>query len=153
MAILLKCKTDFAVLLVGAQTGEGPMRFFVGDPKHPGIVFRVQPATGLNEQFIGELGHLVGQPIDGRYLDVEQAFQNPVVLANGEAATLFLAKWQPNTATVDFSSWVTMPYLLRQMPKDRNRLGYLKAWQVLTGALSESTKAVDLLDILDVKLH
>ena len=49
---------------------------------------------------------------------------------------------------ISWQEWSTLPVLIRNMPKDRNRLAYLKAWQVLTGALEESTKALDVHEVV-----
>jgi hypothetical protein len=40
-----------------------------------------------------------------------------------------------------------MPEILRAMPADRNRVTYMKALQVFSGALEEQTKALDLEEV------
>ena len=151
MSLILKCPTEYAVLLVGQPQGEKPMRFPLGDEITPSLVVKANTSISINEQLIEAAAKALNLSITGQQLEIEQKFHNPLNTAIGDKATLYLGTLSADVA-IDTKDWVTMPELLRMLPKDRNRLSYVKAWQVLTGALSESTKAVDILDVLDPKL-
>lgn len=151
MSLLIKCPTEFAVLFVGADSGTPPLMFPVIDQALPGISFRVDSRLGINEQLLTALSNFSGQTVHGDGFDVDQRFTATVNLSGGDSATLYLARWRLPPGEFDLSSWQTMPEILRNMPKDRNRIGYVKAWQVLTGALSESTKAIDIRDIFPLR--
>lgn len=140
------CKTSVAILLAAIPDERDLMHFpqsatsFAG---LPGLTFDVSPGMPINIQLMEQLWAHLGEKIKG--VDIIQAFVDEVRLPDGRAATVYLAT--VNGRRTLTSGAPTMPEILRQMPKDRNRLAYLKAWQVLTGSLTLNTKAVELEEI------
>jgi hypothetical protein len=49
---------------------------------------------------------------------------------------------------VDRPDMITVPELLRRLPANRQRLPYLKAWQILMGGLEQSSKVISVEDAL-----
>jgi len=142
----LKANTPYALLMVGCHFTEGPIRFPNDDSELPGILVKLDEGLSVNELLIAGAQKILGDTIDGKSLDIHQEFSSPLELKDGEAATLYLATIE---AKYDMGSkeWKTMPELIREMPKDRGRLAYLRAWQVLGGGLNEDVKAFDVEDL------
>jgi hypothetical protein len=140
------CKTPKAIVLVGCESEEGPMRFPTEGGELPGLHIDVDSSQPINEQLIKRVVAYLALPRLSGHVEINQDFSD--VLDNqGVPTTLFLATIHARHASGKLE-WPTMPTLLRGMPSDRRRLPYLKAWQVLTGALSANTKAIDLEEAL-----
>lgn len=142
----LFCKTARAVLLLGCEAEHGPMRFPSESSELPGLVVKVIPRAPITEQLIEKASGFLGSKDLSRHVAVNQDFSDTIRIGE-EDITLYVGTIEAQHQTAQLT-WNTMPTLLRAMPKDRRRLPYLKAWQVLTGALSENVKAVDLEDAL-----
>jgi hypothetical protein len=123
------------------------MRFPQNGGALPGLVLEVAGGLPINVQLIELLWTHLGERIKG--VDVTQAFSGEVTLPDGRQATVYLAtvNGQRELTTADGRLAPTLPEILRGMPKDRNRLPYLRAWQVLSGGLTSETKAIELDDL------
>lgn len=139
--MLNRCSTSVAIVLLGVMDERGIMRFPVDAPETPGLMFQPETLKPINEQIFDRIEREVLSRDPG-LIDICQEYSCEVTLSDSRQATLYLAtmKFQEKNAA---NQWDTMPELLRAMPKSRNRLAYLKAWQVLTGAMSENIKVIE----------
>ena len=146
--MLARCPTDVAVLLVAVPDAHGVLRLPTsGDTAAPGLIVRVQPLAPIGAQLVEAAAAAIDLgPAAGLAVDVETAFADPVTLAGGEAATLYVARVAQGAATAP-ASWPSVPEVLRAMAKNRARVPYLRAWQVLAGGLNDSVKAVDAAEV------
>ena len=141
MATLIYCPTDTAVLVVGLRREDGLLLFPTDAGDVPGIVRKINTSLPINPQLIDMAVERTGMPrIE---ISVWQEFECTIVLPDGEPATVYAAR-VIQTAHVIPDDVKTLPDILRGMPQNRNRVAYMKAMQVFSGALTESTKAVDL---------
>ena len=132
--------SEQAVLLVALKHDQQIRVFDAdGDGALPGLGLKLQPRVPVVDQLREALQRKAPQL-------VEQAFDllpfcETLSAEDGDQVALYLVE-------VSVSAWPanasTMPDLLRRMPKNRNRLGYLKAWQYLSGDHKLTTRAVEL---------
>ena len=144
MTTLIHCPTDVAVLLLAVKREDGLIMVPTSSNVIPGIVRRVNPALPINPQLLDMAFESTGIPrIE---ISIWQEFQDTIRLEDGEPATVYAARSLiiPHHAVDGVKS---MPEILRAMPADRNRVAYMKALQVFSGALEEQTKALDLEEV------
>lgn len=146
MSLLVKCPTDFAVLLCAVPDERGVLRFPSNDSTEiPGLNFAVQAGEPINDQLIHVAEKTLNARLQGR-LDISQEFADPVTRSDGQQATLYVATVAEGAKKSD-ASWPSLPDILRALPKDKGRVPYLRAWQILTGGLKLETKAVDMAEV------
>lgn len=143
----LFCKTDEAILLLGCESEIGPMRFPSESQDLPGLRIKVDPRMPITEQLLAKAAEYIGIEKVKRHVDIVQEHCETFAIEGGKEITLFVGTMHFRHRVAQHS-WATMPDLLKAMPKNRTRLPYLKAWQVLTGALTANVKAVDLEEAL-----
>lgn len=147
MALHIHCNTEKATLLLAVECEDKVLRFPNDRVAWPGLTLKVDPLLGINSQLMERskaepgLAHL--PPIE--------IWQEYSAVLNGsspaEPSTLYVAIVRPSPMslqTMPWATWETLPAIIRTLDKDRNRLAYLKAWQILSGALTETTKALDI---------
>ena len=142
MAIHIHAPTDVVIFLVGIKDEKGVFRFPSKNNFNPGIVFKADKKLPINEQMISQTESLTGLSQLNLKLDIEQSFSAEVKLPSGELGTLYVGAIHDEQVTVD-DSWRPLPMILREMPKDKNRAAYLKAWQVLMGGLTQDSKVLE----------
>lgn len=133
-----------AVLLIGFPDERGVLRF-------PEIRFVPKALTPIAEQLLREASASAQTDLARRVTLVDQ-FCDETTLPDGTTATVYLMTLdahQPQGAAAPYvdQAWRSFPDILRAMPRDRGRLPYLRAWQVITGGLTLNTKAVDLEEV------
>lgn len=147
---MFSCGTDQALLLLAVPDAHGVLRFPT-DPQggllqgFAGIVIPVAPLLPIAPQLLDKASEVIGRDI---HLSCElyPEFADEVSLFAEEKITVFLAKLtHPEVKSPP--EWPSLPEILRQMPRDRRRLPYMRAMQILTGALSLETKVVDVEEI------
>jgi hypothetical protein len=144
----LYCPTETAILLVGIPDANGVLKFPVaGDP--PGLHVAARPLISIDQQLVAAASEALGKDI-ALHLSLEQEFADDVALPDGKTATLYVGTVAKTAGIQAPGSYQSMPDILRAMAKTRGRLPYLRAWQVLTGGLTMTTKA---LDLDEVKKH
>ncbi|MBM4250725.1 MAG: hypothetical protein FJ146_02010 [Deltaproteobacteria bacterium] len=143
----LTCSTTKAVLLCAVEDGSAVLRCPVTHSCPPGLVVDVQPIIPINVQLIELAETFLGASV-ARYLDIEQAFADPVVAMKTDDPefTLYLARLSRDSGIVAPAGWPTMPQILRSL-SGRMRVPYLRAWQILAGGLQLNTKAVDAAEV------
>lgn len=148
MSLHIYCPTSKAIVLFAAQFGDqfgdtrlnpNIMRFPVNNRRLPGLHLTAHPNEPINGRILEEIAK------SGSVTDIQiwQEFRGEFTCEN-EDYTLYVAKGQISGLPALTEQWPTLPELLQAMPKDRIRLVYLKAWQVLTGALEQESKAIDI---------
>ena len=141
MATLIHCPTDIAVLLVAVKREDGLLVLPTDAGDVPGIICHVNPSLPINPQLLEAAALRTCLPkIE---IVIWQEFQCEIQMPNGEPATVYAARTikTPDLIPGDAKP---LPDLMRAMPPNRNRVAYMKAMQVLSGALEEQTKALDL---------
>ena len=149
MTVHIHCPTDMAVLVLAVSCPDGLLRFPNDDSPLPGLLIKSKPMALIND-LLAECAHQV-VPAAGSTLHIWQDYRGGLKLADNTDATMYVARLTVGADAIKdlpWPTWATLPNLIRSMPKDRNRLAYLKAWQVLTGALDESTKALDVNEVV-----
>ena len=142
--VMLRCQTNQALLLVALADAEGVLRF-PSDFSHEtfyGLHVSIKPLLPVAAQILEAASHALGFDVS-RTLDLCQEFADEIPLSHEMKATVFVGL----VTHPEFKApaqWLCLPDILRSMPRDRRRLPYLRALQILTGALSLNTKAVDL---------
>lgn len=148
MALHIHCDTPHATLLIAVQCADQLLRFPNDGSFWPGIGFKVDPVLGINEQLMSAASIHLG--VIGKDLSIWQEYSAVLEHVGVMSSTLYVSKVVPKDFSVlpsAWDSWQTLPVLIRTLPKDRNRLAFLRAWQVLSGGLEESTKALDVEEV------
>ncbi len=135
------CKTEYAVLLVGIPDQKNVLRFPNNGKQWPGIVFKPVALTPINEQLVAAVQDFMGLE-QAPKLEVNQEYSD----ITEDKCTIFLATANQDGLAVN-DTWQSMPELLRGMDRNRKRLPFLRAWQVLTGSLELNTNAVENADL------
>jgi len=149
MPLHVKCQTTYAILLLGVNSSSDPtLRFPANSDDVPGLLVKTNPSLGINEQFFDylEKGFFRGENLR-KVLVINQEYQDRLTLPDGQEATLYVGTLELKESHLD-PKWKTIPQIMRDLPQDRGRLPFLRAWQVLAGGLSGQTKAVDLAEAL-----
>ena len=143
MALQTRCSTSKAVFLFGIPIGK-----LLHFPNHhrfmPGIHLDVDPAQPINLQLIAALEKELGEPVNGSEVHIFQDFCEVLRSSDETDAISLFTGFSHVSRQIPLLHWKPLPYLLKNMEKNRMRLAYLKAWQVQTGALSLTTKAVEM---------
>ena len=145
----LRCPTDNAVLVLGVADSRGILLFPTTSEEVPGLVFTPESLQPMNLQIIAKANLHLGTDLSGREIDICQDYSDRVVLGDGIEACLYLAIIRNHPDLIS-SDWLNFPDQLRKMPKGRNRLAYLRAWQVMTGSLALNTKVIETDDLYNL---
>ena len=146
MAFHISAPTDVVIFLVGVKDARGVLRFPTKNNYNPGVVFRTNRKIPVNEQLINETQVVTGLSGLNVQLQIEQNFSADVTLPNGDSATLYVGIIHDYEGLIS-EAWKSLPEILRNMPRDKNRVSYLKAWQVLMGGLTQDSKVVEAEDV------
>lgn len=142
MTLHLKAPTEVVIFLVGIRDERGVLRFPSKNSFNPGIVFKANENHPINEQLITETANATGLEGLNVKLEIEQNFSAEVLLPNNDKATLYVGAIYKPEGGID-ETWRPLPHILRDMPKNKNRASYLRAWQVLMGGLTQDTKVLE----------
>lgn len=144
---MLRCRTDSAILLVAVADAAGVLRFpsdFTSESMH-GLHLAVQPLLPIGPQLVAVASRVLESDVSTS-LDICQDFADEVFINGATQTTVFVGR-VTRSDLIAPQGWLSFPDILRSMVRDRRRLPYLRAWQVLTGALSLNTKAVDVAEV------
>lgn len=136
------CKTDHAILLLAVRDERGILRF----PSSPGAVspgihFPVRALMPIQAQLTAAASDTVGRDVALHFRLCDE-FADEIRMADGREATLYVANLE-EPRVVAPNDWPVMPAILRSFPRDKSRIPYLRAWQILQGGLQLNTLAVD----------
>jgi hypothetical protein len=142
MAIHISAPTDVVIFLVGIKDEKGVFRFPTKNNFNPGVVFKADQKIPINQQIISETEAITGYTGLNLDLEIEQNFAAAVELPNGDSATMYVGFVKGDGYKIQ-EDWHPLPTILREMPKNKNRASYLKAWQVLMGGLTQDSKVIE----------
>jgi len=141
MSLHLYSPKEKAITLVSFRNSENILVFPSQNTRFPGLHFDVRPLVPINEQIIVNIERYCGLANLGPCLEIDQAFAELVNMGD-EDATLYLAsmkRWEG-----DLPRYLqTLPILIRGLPRERARLSYLKAFQVLSGAREQDIRILE----------
>jgi hypothetical protein len=137
----LYCPTDEAIFLLGCRDSRGVFRFPTNAGALPGLHFKVRPLESINTQLVNTAGQHVSVEGLGGKITIEQNFSAPCQLPSGQLLTVYCGILNLRDDEIS-SSWLTMSDMIRGLMKDPNRVVYMKALQVFSGALESSVRAV-----------
>lgn len=136
------CKTDHAVLLLAVRDERGVLRFPSSQGATiPGLHMPVRPLMPIQAQLTAAASDCVERDVALHFRLCDE-FADEIRLPDGREATLYVANLEEPRVTAP-SSWPVMPDILRSLPRDKSRVPYLRAWQILQGGLQLNTIAVD----------
>jgi hypothetical protein len=144
--VLVYCPTEVALILVPVKDARGIFRFPCDAAAVPGLVLSVRPLTPILEQVFARVGAVLGIERPGLVYSVCEEDLGTVKDAGGRDATLYLLR-AVEPCSITHEEWPTFPQILRSLSRDRTRLPWMKAWQVLTGGLEAQTKAIEVDDL------
>ena len=135
------------IFLLACKDERGVLRFPTSGQPLPGLHFQPDMKLPISEQLVS-LGREKSGGEDTA-LEVEQKLVELLSHDGGEYAV-----YLGTSSAQAPADWFTMPEMIRVLPKNRVRLSYMKAWQVLSGGFEANTKVlenVDLQDMLDTE--
>lgn len=137
MPLLPPCTTPSALVFLAMKDPKGVMRFPSGKLV-PGILITIDPGKPINEVIYEGVESYLGKKLNPTQIDILQDFSE-VVSVGGTDFTIYLAK------TDELFSCATTTYseILRSLPADRNRLVFLKAFQMFAGSHKETIKVLE----------
>ena len=147
------CPTQSAIILLGVQLDSGPLRFPYKDAARPGVLFQPDSNVDMTSQILWEAHRFFASLQASAKVTVVTDFSDPITLEDEQIGTLYLAtamlagKTDEDILSSLRKRSEVLPVLLRNMPKNRNRVPYLRAWQVMSGGLAERTEAISVADL------
>jgi hypothetical protein len=134
----INCKTPTAILFCAVPDEKGVLRVAGGDANAPGLTIAVKALLPIVPQLLDAAAAEL--KIDAaKCVEIVQDFADET---QGGTATLYVASVSAGAGVVASPSWPSLPQILRSL-KGRDRIPYLRAWQVLAGGLHLETKAID----------
>ena len=142
-------KTNQVVLLLGVPSSQGVLSFPSTVPAQegqlPGLLFTCNGQLPINPQLVEQAESYLREEGLGIKMHIWQDYSDTLKLASGETATVFIARLDRALSDNSMKQGMkTMPEWIRALPKDRSRLLYVRALQVLSGGLTQETKVVEL---------
>ncbi len=135
-------KTSISIFLLGFLNKDKVYYFISENQSFPGIHIETPTRVPIVDPMIEKIEAQLSFSLNRHKFYLYSQFCETITLENGQQASLFLAKYD-DQELLKAPNWQTFPQLLRHMPKSKNRLSYLKAWQVLTGAWQEEIEVVE----------
>jgi hypothetical protein len=135
------CETERAIILIGLKDVNGVFRFPTDAEGLHGIMLSAKVRTPIVAQIVERVESYFSKTFAGGAVDITPDFAGKCTLSSGESVTLYAGVLRDDSLKAD-ESWQTLPAVLRNMPKDKNRVAYLLALQVFAGTGQESVKAV-----------
>ena len=137
-------KTDSGIVLIGFYSEKNIFYFPSEDYKQPGVSIDWDHKLPIADQIISLMKNKlhISSTIETNNFYYWDQFDTMISNQSGNPISLNLAKYKIDEKKLGLS-WKTFPSLLKNMPKNRNRLAYLQAWQVFSGAWLENIRAVE----------
>ena len=146
MSGLIYSKTEYAIVLAGYRDEKKVFQFYSESSTFPGVKFPVAKNLPIFAQLMGKSAKLFGLTSPAKQIHFDTRFSPQISLEN-DNATLFIATLTETPSNLETQHWHTMPALLRNMPSNRLRLSYLKAWQILQGMFEANIKVIEEKDL------
>jgi len=153
--MLIHCKTDHAVILVPLDSGDG-LWMFPSDPgPWAGLRMTVKPLMPIVPQIAEVIRTRLGFAMEPAGYQVCPEFEDIIMLDSNTPATLYavqagdlkLAESIPADPDRPIRL-ATLPDWLGRLPQERQRLSWLRAWQIYQGVLVQNVKAVEATEVL-----
>ncbi|MCB9228378.1 MAG: hypothetical protein H6618_02085 [Deltaproteobacteria bacterium] len=139
MRFLTSCPAGNAILFLALPDSKGVFRFPSVHSRYPGLHFQPDHRRPLCDQFIRVVSDELGEPVSGMQIEI---FQDFCEMLPGHDSCVYAGRFlQPRHLIRPH--WLPLPLLLKQMPSDRSRLPFLKAWQLLSGVHKEDLRAIE----------
>ncbi len=132
------------IVLVAARDLKGLFRVPPWSFDLPGHYFDIVQEMGLKDQIIAQASIALGHPELAGDLVFKCTFDQALVIGIDEYL-LHLVFLNNEKFSVP-STWKTIPELLRSMKKNKNRVPYLLAFQVLAGSDTDQIDALEMDD-------
>ena len=153
--MLIHCKTDHAVILIPLDAGDG-LWMFPSDPgPWAGLRLNVQPLMPIVPQIADLVRVRLGFAMEPAGYQVSPDFEDIVMLDSETPATLYVVQATSLKSTEEISvdskkpfRLATPPEWLGRLPQERQRLSWLRAWQIYQGILTQNIKAVEATEVL-----
>lgn len=145
MALLIRCPTEDAILLAGFTDAIGVMRYATQSNEMPGLHLKPTSGLPLHDQLAARFKEYLQAKCINRdanlKLTLNHHFEETLEVPGGNPVTLYLGQvsWDLDPP----NNWPTMADLLRGMPKNRHRLAYMRALQLLSNGLKDDLQAVE----------
>ena len=171
--MIVNCKTDRAVVLVPMDGGNGVWMFPSDASPWAGLHLKVAPLSPIVPQIAEMVRDRLGFDMERAGYEVCQDFADIVMLDHGEdretngdrsenitlsvTPSITLYALQPRELVP--ASLIpgdpdrplrlaTLPDWLGRLPRTRQRLAWLRAWQIYQGILTQNVKAVEAAEVL-----
>ena len=134
--------TPNVVVLLGQRGPHGIWRFLFHHPEYFGVPLQVN----LMET---QISQRVRDALNGKIVDADKAKitmrarVEPLLSWPGGGKSLLLLAECPEDTTIE-GDWRVLPDILRQMPRSRNRVTFMKVFQHLTAHADEECDALEL---------
>lgn len=153
--MIINCKTSRAIVLVPMDGGNGLWVFPSDEGPWSGLHLDVAPLMPVIPQIAGMIHARLGFDMSEAGYSLCEEFADIVPIDNDTEVTVFAVKagkLQPASRIPANPSRPlrlgTMPEWLGRLPQSRQRLAWLRAWQVYQGVLTQTVKAVDAAEVL-----
>lgn len=143
---------NFTVFLMRIRNNKGVFTFPSNNKKIPGLYKEGYQLEYLNSEIKSWLASSSGISESIEQLELKAILTPDLFLDNSRVGRLYLLEY-PLVFDCKEGSYQTLPEILRSIPKDRNRLPYIKSLQVFAGSSETETIALELDDSLkqDIK--
>ncbi len=140
--MLYSCPTDTALLLVACQKNSNePILFASTSGDYGGLVLNKTSGDSIFVLLTQMIESVFAPSFEKKALEIFPHFQEPLPLAPWGSSTLYLSFYRASPPVT--TPLVKISDILRRLPANKDRLAYLKAWQVLMGVEKEVIKVLD----------
>ena len=134
--------TPNITLLLACDGPKGLFHFPNDEDPFPGINMSISHGLTWHDTMRDVGSEFLGKPeLNSKILPI--MVMEPEIEKGNDGSTLVLARIHKEEFLAP-DLWPTLPALLHGMPKNKTRVPYLKAFQVLAGGLSQETQAVEM---------
>lgn len=135
------------VILLGTTDSRGVWQFLFASPDFVGIPFIAKVGRSLGNQILEAVESAVKAKLGAEKLNIIAPIEPPLTWADGQAKSLLLLCSIQRESPMQ-GEWLTMPDILRRIPKGRNRLIFMKVIQRLSNDPDSGVEAVELTEEL-----
>mgnify|MGYP006275407303 CR=1 FL=1 len=163
--MIVHCKTDRAVVLVPMDGGNGVWMFPSDASPWPGLHLQVAPLSPIVPQIADMVRECLGFDMERSGYEVCQEFADIVMLDqneaqetrehSGDSITLYALQTRELVPASQIPGnpgrplrLGTLPDWIGRLPRTRQRLAWLRAWQIYQGILTQNVKAVEAAEVL-----
>jgi hypothetical protein len=157
--MIVHCKTDRAIVLVPMDDGNGLWIFPSDESPWAGLHLDVVPMTPILPQIATMIQERLGFDMERSGYKVCLDFEDIVTLDDQTEVTVYVVQAQKLVPASSLTPGIsgrpprplrlaTLPEWLGRLPRTRQRLAWLRAWQIYQGVLAQNVKAVEASEVL-----